>query len=77
MSCISASEASAERLKMLQKWKRERDLLKKQEALEKAKHKPFIVSVTYAATQKTNFERRWEQEQKKVKILCFFLSFQV
>ncbi|CAE1324548.1 Disks large-associated protein 5 [Acanthosepion pharaonis] len=63
-----STEASAERLKMLQKWKRERDLLKKQEALEKAKHKPFIVSVTYAATQKTNFERRWEQEQKKQKI---------
>lgn len=61
-----SSQANQERLKMLQKWKEERELLKKQEALKRAKNKPFIVSATFQSSDiKTNFERKWEQEQKK------------
>uniref|UniRef100_A0A0L8H7G0 Uncharacterized protein n=1 Tax=Octopus bimaculoides TaxID=37653 RepID=A0A0L8H7G0_OCTBM len=53
-----------ERLKMLQKWKEEKELQRKQTALEKAKCKPFVVTVSRQPA-KSAFDIKWEQKLQK------------
>ncbi|GAB1601558.1 hypothetical protein Ahia01_000434200 [Argonauta hians] len=54
-----------DRLKMLQKWKEEKELKRKQAAQEKTKAKPFVVSMSKKPL-KTQFELKFEQRLPKV-----------
>ncbi|CAI9731790.1 large-associated 5 isoform X32 [Octopus vulgaris] len=60
-------EKCNERLKMLQKWKEEKELQRKQAALEKAKCRPFVVTVSRQPA-KSAFDMKWEQKLQKKQV---------